>query len=86
MIYMSFALFLTCAALSSAFVQLLFALRPHLPVGGLLKITLVKTGEQAEVTFIHPRYEVSTDEYNAAAMYYWSAVQQFASALPPSGP
>ncbi|MEC8378815.1 MAG: histidine kinase dimerization/phospho-acceptor domain-containing protein [Myxococcota bacterium] len=67
------------SSLSSAFVQLLFALRPHLPVGGLLTITLVKTEEQAEVTFSHPRYDVSTDEYNAAAMYYWSAVQQFAS-------
>ena len=31
------------------------------------------------MTFSHPRYDVSTDEYNAAAMYYWSAVQQFAS-------
>ena len=66
-------------ALSSALVQLLFALRPHLPVGGLLSITLVTSAEQAEVTFNHPKFEVSKDEYNAAAMYYWSAVQQFAS-------
>ena len=65
--------------MNGALVQLLFALRPHLPIDSSLTITLESSVEQAVIIMRHNHHDVSNDEFNAAAMYYWSAIQQLAT-------
>lgn len=66
------------SSMGSAFVQLFFALRPHLPINSQMRISLSLEGDSTNVNISHPEHNISNDEQKAAAMYYWSAIQQFA--------